>query len=174
NSQGRDAARLLFGQGDIAPLCAFVEEYLLDVYHNRDYEHFNELSLKSLFIALLFHNQLYIMDSEPALKRRYGDLIMLIRPEMRRYKVLDLLLEFKYVPLYKLKGKPSGEEVVKMERGELRQMSAVKSAFTQAEKQLKDYHKILKRKYGDVLRLRTYAVVAVGVERVFAEEVTDS
>lgn len=39
------------------------------------------------------------MDSEPALERSCADLIMIVRPDMRQYQLLDLLLEFKYVSL---------------------------------------------------------------------------
>ena len=40
-----------------------------------------------------------IMDSETALEREYGDLTMLVRPDMRRFKLLDFLFEFKYISL---------------------------------------------------------------------------
>ncbi len=103
--KGHAVARRLFAQGEIEPLCTFVEKHLLAVYSNRDrdYKDFNELTLKTLFIALLHYNNLYMMDSEPAIQRRYGDLIMMIWPEMRHYSVFDLLLEFKHVPLKALK-----------------------------------------------------------------------
>ena len=54
--QAKEAADILFAQGEIAPLCAFVEKHLLAVYSNRDYKDFNELTLKTLFIALLHYN----------------------------------------------------------------------------------------------------------------------
>ena len=62
---------------------------------NRDYLHANELTIKMAFLSLLFEDHLFIIDSEPALVRGYGDLLMLIRPDMRQYKLLDILLEFK-------------------------------------------------------------------------------
>ena len=127
--EAKIAADTLFAQGDIAPLCTFVEKHLLAIYDNRDYQHFNELTLKTLFIALLHYNNLYIMDSEPALQRRYGDLIMLIRPEMRHYSVFDFLIEFKHVPLNK-RQKRTGQEVQKKSRSELRKLSAVQKEFT--------------------------------------------
>ena len=101
--EGQSVADLLFTQGEIQPICNFVENYYLPIYDNRDYQHFNELTLKTLFLALLHYNNLYIMDSESALQRSYADLIMLIRPEMRHFSVYDLLLEFKYVALDKLR-----------------------------------------------------------------------
>nr|VFJ54526.1 MAG: hypothetical protein BECKFM1743A_GA0114220_101333 [Candidatus Kentron sp. FM]VFK10463.1 MAG: hypothetical protein BECKFM1743B_GA0114221_101413 [Candidatus Kentron sp. FM] len=35
----------------------------------------------------------YIMDSETAIDRGYGDLSLILRPDMRRYQLLDHLLE---------------------------------------------------------------------------------
>ena len=159
----------LFAQGTIDPLCTFVENHLLTVYNNRDYQGFNELTLKTLFIALLHYNNLYIMDSEPALRRGYADLIMMIRPEMRHYSVFDLLIEFKYVPLNKL-GKLMGKDVRAKSRDELVNLSAVKKALDEAQGQLRDYCQTLEQTYGDALKLRAYAVLTVGVERLLWEE----
>ena len=115
---------------------------------------------------------LYIMDSESAIQGRYGDLIMMIRPEMRHYSVFDLLIEFKFVPLSKLK-KLTGEDVRAKHRGELVKLSAVKAELAQAQNQLRDYRKTLDQKYGEPLKLRTYAVVAVSFERLIWEEITE-
>jgi len=38
------------------------------------------------------HFVAYIMDSEPALERTYADPTMILRPEMRRFRLLDILL----------------------------------------------------------------------------------
>ena len=173
--EGHDAARRLFAQGELGPLCAFVEKHLLSVYSNRDYRHFNELTLKTLFLALLHYNNLYIMDSEPALQRRYGDLIMIIRPEMRQYSVFDLLIEFKYVPLKGLTaegGRLTGDAVAAKSEADLAGLSAVQEAFSQAQAQLEAYRQTLTRKYGPALKLRTYTVVAVGFERLLWVEVS--
>ncbi len=173
--EGQAAADALFCRGDIQPLCAFVEKYYFTVYDNRDYQHFNELTLKTLFLALLHHNNLYIMDSEPALQRRYGDLIMIIRPEMRHYSVHDILLEFKYVPLNKLKiGKRqlTGQDVQAKSDSELAELGAVKRKLDEARGQLRGYRQTLQQKYGQALKLRTYAVVGIGLARLIWEEVT--
>jgi hypothetical protein len=39
------------------------------------------------------------MDSEKETGRDYADLTMIIRPDMRRFKIFDVLIEFKYVSL---------------------------------------------------------------------------
>ncbi len=93
---------------------------------------------------------------------------------MRHYSVFDLLIEFKYVPLNKLPQQLTGQEVRQKNRSELVSLNAVKTKLTDARKQLRHYHQTLEQKYGDVLKLRSYAVLAVGFERVLWEEVTDS
>ncbi|MCB0065157.1 MAG: AAA family ATPase, partial [Caldilineaceae bacterium] len=178
----QEASRTLFTQGEIEPLCTFIEQELLAVYDNRDYLHFNELTLKTLFLSLLYYNHLYIMDSEPAIQRGYGDLSMLIRPGMRHYTVFDLLFEFKFLPLNKLTMKQTGakgerlhtltgEELKQMSRTDLMALDAVVEQLEEAKAQLQRYRQILQAKYGVVLKLRTYTVVALGFERLVWEEV---
>lgn len=181
----QNAAQALFARGEMAPLCDFVEKHYFPIYDNRDYKDFNELTLKTLFLCLLHYNPLYIMDSEPALQRTYADLIMLLRPEMRHFSVHDLLLEFKYVPLSaiqiesapdaqtpKRKPKATGAQVRKLSRQALLTVDAVQTEIAAAKEQLRTYQQVLQQKYGDVLKLRTYAVVSIGVERLVWEEVT--
>src|SRR4051812_46863167 len=94
----------------------------------------NELTIKLAFLALLFEDHFYIVDSEPALDRRYGNLLMLIRPEMRQYKLLDILLEFKYLKL----GDVGLDGVALRPKGmdELKQLAPVKAKITEARTQL--------------------------------------
>ncbi len=168
------STRQLFAQGDIAPLCEFIEQHYFPLYDNRDYKDFNELTLKTLFLSLLHHNNLYIMDSEPALHRTYADLLMLIRPEMRHFMVYDLLLEFKFIALTNVrieKKKIMGQELRGMEHNELLALDAVKEKIAEAKAQLQTYQQVLHKKYGAVLKLRTYAVVSIGLERLVWEEV---
>jgi predicted RNA-binding protein len=39
------------------------------------------------------------MDSEKEIDRRFADLTMIIRPDMRKFKLFDVLIEFKFVSL---------------------------------------------------------------------------
>ena len=39
------------------------------------------------------------MDSEPALQRNYADLTMIVRPDYRKFDIIDILIEFKYISL---------------------------------------------------------------------------
>jgi len=172
--EARTVAEQLFNFGELQPLCTFVEKHLLSVYDNRDYRDFNELILKTLFMALLHYRSNYIMDSEPEILRRYGDLIMLLRPGMREEGTYEFLFEFKYVKLSNVKINKealSGEEVKAKSDSDLLAIESIKEKMDDAKKQLRDYQKRLHQKYGDVLKLRTFAVVGVGFERVLWEEI---
>ena len=93
------AARALYQHGDIQPLCEFVEQKYFKVFSNRDYAHVNELTVKTAFLTLLFNDTLYIMESEAEIQRGHTDLTMIVRPDMREYRILDILIEFKFVSL---------------------------------------------------------------------------
>ncbi|MEA3339050.1 MAG: AAA family ATPase [Chloroflexota bacterium] len=162
---GREAARTLYKTGDMQPLCDFVEQRYFKVFDNRDYRWANELTVKTAFLTLLFNDVLYVMDSEPALERGYADLVMIVRPDMRQYQLLDVLIEFKYVKLKK-DAKMSSAEVRQLSRKALLELPKVQEKLAEARSKLDEYRQSLRGKYGDALRLRTYAVVSVGFERL--------
>ncbi|CAN2043015.1 AAA family ATPase [Candidatus Magnetomoraceae bacterium gMMP-13] len=158
------AAKELYKKGDMQPICDFIEERYFRVFHNPDYKWANELTIKTAFLTLLYNDILYIMDSEKEIARGYTDLTMIIRPDMKRFKIYDILIEFKYV---KLKDAGlTGKEARKLSRKELEEIPAMSSAMKEAKKQLKDYGDELERKYND-LRLKRYAVVSLGFERLW-------
>jgi len=162
--------RLVYQKGEIGPLCEFLEQRQFTIFDNRDYSHVNELTIKTVFLTVLFNDTFYIMDSEPALQRRYGDLIMLIRPDMRRGTLWDILIEFKYVPLGK--NNLTGEQVRGMSQKDLLVLKPVKAELADAKKQLLSYRATLNQVYGaGYLRLRTYTVVSVGYDRLVWQEV---
>ncbi|HFD40773.1 MAG TPA: AAA family ATPase, partial [Anaerolineae bacterium] len=165
--EAEQAARALFQQGDIQPLCEFVERTYFRVYANRDYRWANELTVKTAFLSPLFNDLLYIVDSEPALERGYADLVLLVRPDMRQYRVLDILIEFKYVPLKELGLR--GAELREMDRAELLALEPVRRRMAEARAQLARQREALLARYGDLLRLRTFAVTALGFERLVCE-----
>ena len=158
----------LYVDGEMGPLCDFVEQRYFRVFDNRDYRWANELTVKTAFLTLLFNDILYIMDSEPALERGYADMVMIIRPDMRQYKILDVLIEFKYVGLAELG--LSGAEVREMSREELRALPPVAEKLAQARPKLAGYRRTLETRYGEALRLHSYAVVSLGFERLVWEE----
>jgi hypothetical protein len=161
---GKRATETLYQQGDMQPLCDFIEQRIFPVFDNRDYIQANELTIKTAFLTLLFNDTFYVMDSEPALQRSYADLTMILRPEMRRFHLLDILAEFKFVKLSELS--QSGVELRQMERNALLALEPVKTKLAEAKTQLPRYRKTLTQKYGSALRLRTYAVIAIGFERL--------
>jgi Predicted AAA-ATPase/PD-(D/E)XK nuclease superfamily len=167
--EGRAAAEALYQRGELQPLCDFVEQRLLRILDNRDYQHANELTIKMAFLALLFVDQFYIVDSETAIQRGYADLTLLLRPEMRQYKLLDIVLEFKYLKLGEVGLR--GEAVRALTPGELANLPLVQEQLTAARGQLQRYRQQLSAHYGTLLRLRTFAVVAVGFERLVWSEV---
>jgi hypothetical protein len=94
---------------------------------------------------------------------------MLVRPDLRHSALLDILIEFKYVPLGK--HQLTGEQVAAMSQVELLALKPVQSALTKAKKQLKIYREKLQQVYGvGFLKLRCYVVVSVGYDRLVWQE----
>jgi hypothetical protein len=154
--------------GDIAPLCAFVEENIFGALDNRDYRWANEFSVKITFLALLYNDILYIADSEPALQRSYADLLLLLRPDRRTPPLFDILFEFKYISLKE--AGISAEEARAADPETLRALPPAAAKLTEARRQLERYRQTLLEIYGDALNLRCYALVAVGFERLASYE----
>lgn len=165
--QARRAAEVLYQHGDMGPLCDFVEQKYFKVFSNRDYAHGNELTIKTAFLTLLFDDTLYVMESEAEIERGHADLTLIVRPDMRQYRILDILIEFKFVSL-KAAG-VDGKTLAQMDREALRALSAVQEKQREAEAGLARYRATLKTKFGALPYLRSFSVVAVGFERlVFA------
>nr|VFK80402.1 MAG: Predicted AAA-ATPase [Candidatus Kentron sp. SD] len=160
----RRAAESLYQYGDMQPLCDFMEQKYFKVFSNRDYAHGNELTIKTAFLTLLFDDTLYIMESEAEVQRGHTDLTMIVRPDMRQYQILDILIEFKFVPLQE--AGLDGKTLEKMDMDALRALPAVQKKQREAQEGLSRYRERLKAKFGDVLRLHCFSVVAMGFERL--------
>lgn len=167
--EGYTLAKQLGSNGAMQPLCDFIQERVYRAFSNRDYRHANELTVKSLFLALLYNDLTYIVDSEPELMRRYADLLMLLRPEQRAFQLFDLLIEFKYVELSAVG--LNAEGVRNKSAAELTALTPIQDAFIAATTALRSYRQTLQTKYGALLKLRVYAVVSLGFERLFWQEV---
>lgn len=152
-----------YATGDLEPLCDLLEQTYFKVFDNRDLRWSNELVIKTAFLVTLFNDAFYMMDSEPALGRGYGDLLLRVRPDMRQYTLRDHLLEFKTVSL-KAVGLSSAELAAKS-REELRALPAVAQALADAETQLATYRAELERTAAP-LTLHTHAVVGIALERL--------
>ncbi len=161
------AAKAFYTQGHLQPLCEWLEQRF-KVFDNRDYRYSDELSVKMAFLLTLFNDRLYIMDSEACLDRRYADLSLIVRPDLRQLPIYDHLLEFKFVRIGK-KENLTGEQIKEMSREELQALPVVQEKLAQARTQLAVYRQSLLALYGAKLRLQTHAVVAVGFERLVWE-----
>jgi hypothetical protein len=162
-----EAATLLSAflkSGDLLPLCDFVEATLFPTFSNRDARWANELTVKTVFLTLLWHDAAYITHSETELDHRFADLCLLRRPDARTSGLWDLLFEFKRLSLKELK--MSGKEVKASAREELMEHRLVRDTLDGVESQIATYRAALTRSRGDTLRLRSYAVVALGFERL--------
>ena len=165
------AAETFYTTGNPQPLCAFIEQRCFKVFDNRDYRWTNELTIKTAFLILLFDDTFYIMDSETAVTREYADLTMIVRPDMRKYQLLDILIEFKYVSL--AEAGFSGAEAQALSLDALKALPPVQRKLAEAQAKLAGYRRALQAKYGDRLRLRTYGIAAVGFERLVWQEVSE-
>ena len=161
---GQAAAKALYSTEEMQPLAEFIEQRIFPIFDNRDYLHANELTVKTAFLILLFNDIFYMVDSETPLRRSYADLTMILRPEMRQYQLFDILLEFKLV-------KPStlgldARAVRAKTREELLALAPVQEILALAQQQGREYGADLNTKYGEKLKLRVFAVVAIGFERI--------
>jgi hypothetical protein len=168
-NEASEVVELLYTEGAMQPVCDFMAERVYRAFSNRDYRHANELTVKALFLSLLYNDLIYITDSEPELERRYADLLMLLRPEQRGYQLFDLLIEFKYVELSQVQ--LTAAQVRSKTTAELTALDAIKTEFAAARSALHAYRQTLQTKYGTLLKLRIYAVVSLGFERVLWQEV---
>ena len=167
-------AQAVAERGELAPLLTFVEEKIFPAMSNRDYRWMNEHALKVAFMTLLFNDVTHLLVSEPEIDRGYADLCLLRRFDRRLDALYDLVFEFKYVPLGELGAGGSGQagaELRDMDRGALDELPAVRQRLDEAEAQLGRYREALEKRYGG-LRLRLYAVVSLGFERLVARELS--
>ncbi len=182
SDMARRATQALYQHGDMAPLCDFVEKkYFKAAFQSalssfrqglpkpsaRDGKNINELTIKTTFLTLLFNDTLYIMESEAEIQRAHTDLTMIVRPDMREYRVLDILIEFKFVSLND--AGLDGETARKMDEEAL---PAVQAKQREAEEGLERYRARLDAKFGELPRLHCFTVVAVGFERLVFDSMT--
>ncbi len=169
SSTAREVALRFFQSGDLAPLLAFFAEKLLPVLSNRDRGGLSEMAVKALFLSILFDDTRYVVSSELEMERSYADLCLLVRPEMRRFGYLDFLFELKLVRRKDLA--KTGQELREMDEESLRRLPPVAQALAEAREQARRYAAALLRQRGEEIKLRSFAVVSVDLERFVGEEV---
>ncbi|CAK0755252.1 hypothetical protein CCP4SC76_2590003 [Gammaproteobacteria bacterium] len=156
-------AEALYLHGDLQLLCDFIETRYFQVLSNRDYRWTNELLVKMAFLTLLFNDRIYMMVSEIEAGHGYADLSLIVRPDMRRFKALDLVLEFKYLSLQELG--LSGKVIRETSREDLAALPLVVAKLDEADGQARRYGTTLIERYG-LTDLRAFSVVSLGLERL--------
>jgi hypothetical protein len=159
----RHVAKTFCMTGNLQPLCDFLENRYFPILSNRDYRWSNELIVKIAFMTLLFNDNIYMMLSETEADRGYVDLSLIVRPDMRRFQALDLVLEFKYIGLKELD--MTGAELKTLSREELAELPLVKLKLDEATIQAKTYTASLSDRY-QLDGIRAFSIVALGFERV--------
>jgi hypothetical protein len=159
----RKVAKTFCMTGNLQPLCDFLENRYFPILSNRDYRWSNELIVKIAFMTLLFNDNIYMMLSETEADRGYVDLSLIVRPDMRKFQALDLVLEFKYISLKELG--MTGSQLKALSRKELAKLPLVRVKLDEATGQAQDYTKSLSERY-QLTGIRSFSVVALGFERV--------
>ena len=135
---GMDVAEKLISKGQIAPLRQYIEKHIFPSFNWRDRRWVNELTIKTIFMCLLNNNN-YIMISERQSRSGFADLAMIVRPDCRKYQLIDILIEFKYIPPKDLKLK----NIKKLSDTVLFKHKMVQRKFQDAKKQAARYSKEL-------------------------------
>ncbi|MEI6413599.1 MAG: PD-(D/E)XK nuclease domain-containing protein, partial [Pseudomonadota bacterium] len=163
-------AEALYRDGDLQPLCDFIENRYYQVLSNRDYRWTNELMVKIAFLTLLFNDRLYMMVSELETGHGYADLSLIVRPDKRRSQALDLLLEFKYLGLQTLG--MTGKELRETSRDTLALLPVVVATLDEADEQARRYGATLITRY-HLRDLYAFSVVSLGLERLVWRRIPD-
>jgi hypothetical protein len=80
--------------GEVNKLIEYTSE-IINILSNRDLRRFRELNLKSILVTILSFSQIYRINSEIEINRKYIDLLLELQPEYKgKY---SFLLELKYV-----------------------------------------------------------------------------
>jgi hypothetical protein len=96
---------------------------------------------------------------------------MIVRPDARQAQLFDPLLEFKFVKLNE--ADMTGVRAQALSREELTALPQVQQKLAEARAQTADYVRELRARYSQALRLRIYAVVALGFDRLVWEEISE-
>lgn len=107
----------------------------------------------------------YQMISERETRSGYADIAMIVRPDRRKYKFPDVLIEFRFIRRIK-DLKLTRKQIVQKTDQELWELEKVKEKADEAKEQAVRYSADLKTEFGDVMQLKTFVVIAVGFERI--------
>jgi hypothetical protein len=159
---GFDAANQFKQQGKIAPLRQYIEKKVFPTFHWRDKRWVNELTIKTIFMCLMMDETNFLMISERQSRSGYADLAMIVRPDRRHFHLKNVLIEFKYIKTKNLKIK----DIKGQSDTSLFKLKPVEKKIKEAQSQANLYSKELLEEFGHDLKLTTYAVIAIGFERL--------
>jgi hypothetical protein len=162
---GMDVAEKLISKGQIAPFRQYIEKHVFPTFNWRDRRWVNELTIKTIFMCLLNNNN-YIMISERQSRSGFADLAMIVRPDCRKYQLIDILIEFKYIPPKDLKLK----NIKKLSDTVLFKHKMVQRKLQDAKKQAARYSKELVDEFGDRVKLQKFAVISIGFDRLLYQK----
>jgi Predicted AAA-ATPase/PD-(D/E)XK nuclease superfamily len=146
NSAMNASIRLLANEGNLAPFMAQVGK-ILKILSNRDAYHFNEMSLKAIFVSCLFQQQFYYVHSEYETEKGYADVFLeAIRGFDPNYQVA---FELKYI-----KKKDKNEADKKIDDAD------IQALLDKAEIQLTNY--MVTKKFIDRKGLKGFVVICHG------------
>lgn len=92
---------------------------------------------------------------------------MIVRPDRRSFQLQDILIEFKYIQKKDL----SVKNIKTLSDTALLELKSVQKKLKKAKYQATKYAKELHDEFGDDIQLTTYAVIAVGFERLLYKKI---
>ena len=169
-NMANDVSAKLYEKSNMAPLAQFVENNILPVFSNRDYKYANELTIKTIFLTLLHQDIFFMVASEQEHRRGYAVLAFIVRPDCRKYKLFDMVIEFKYLSLKDLG--LTGVELRKKTTEDLHALPCVKEMLNDAKNQAIRYAKSIADEFQiSDEQIKKWAVVGLGFERIVWEAV---
>jgi Predicted AAA-ATPase/PD-(D/E)XK nuclease superfamily len=153
NSQMNESIRLLANTGNFKPFLDQVSG-ILKVLSNRDAFHFNEMSLKAIFVSCLYQQQFYYVHSEYETEKGYADIFLEgIRGYDPNYQIA---VELKYIKKVDKKA-----EYKKLEDDDIQKL------LKQAEVQLTNY--MVTKKFIDRKGLKGFVIICHADKLIYKE-----
>jgi len=159
--EGHEVALKLVSNGQIASIRNYIEKYIFPTFNWRDNRWVNELTIKTIFMCLL-RNKNFLMISERQSRSGYSDLAMIVRPDCRKFQLIDTLIEFKFIKSKDFKQK----NIKKSSDTALFKNKMVQKKLQEARNQAATYSKELIDEFGKIVKLQTYVIISVGFERL--------
>ena len=153
NSPLNNAVLEMATSGNLKPFLDQVSG-ILKVLSNRDSFHFNEMSLKAIFVSCLYQQQFYYVHSEYETEKGYADIFLeAIRGYDPNYQIA---IELKYI-----KKTDKKADYKKLEDDD------IKKLFSQAEVQLTNY--MVTKKFTDRKGLKGFVIICHGDKLIYKE-----